>query len=344
VTIPSGDALFSSAWLSRALETSSVWQGGSVTVLSATRIGADYGLSGRVHRVVAETERAGSVSFIVKEEGSAEVERELLFRSNCGEFLRGCIPDSFGGLSDRKSGRGVLLLEDIAPAAQGDVLRGCTHSQAESVVRALARVHGVSWTGREGLLPASLPRWKASPMEADRWAARLGRARARFPAVLDRSVFGAIRDLPVHVAAAIEQLEQGPASWIHVDAHLDNVLWRPDGTAVLLDWCNAAIGPPVTDLAHFLIEGVLGVSEQDRLTALLSRYVEELETHGTRIRLRELRAGFACALWPLLQGAVGWAGREELELEGRTAALCENLLRNLCSWSFDDVHGLQVDG
>ena len=151
--VPSGDAVFSSDWLSRALGASSVWQGGSVKVVGATRIGADYGLSGRIHRVVAKTERVGSVSFIVKEEGSAEVERELLFRSNCGESLRGRIPDSFGGVIDRKSGRGVLLLEDIAPAAQGDVLRGCTHSQAESVVRALAHVHGASWSGPAVRLP-----------------------------------------------------------------------------------------------------------------------------------------------------------------------------------------------
>jgi Phosphotransferase enzyme family len=342
VGIPSGDALFSSGWLSRALEASSVWQGGSVTVVNATRIGADYGLSGRIHRVVAKTERVGSVSFIVKEEGSAEVERELLFRSNCGESLRGCIPDSFGGVIDRKSGRGVLLLEDIAPAAQGDVLRGCTQTQAESVVRALAHVHGAAWSGPAVRLPASLPRWKASPMEADRWTDRVGRARARFPAILDRGVFRAIHGLPAQVASAVDQLKQGPVSWIQVDAHLDNVLWRPDGTAVLLDWCNAAIGPPVTDLARFSIEGVVGVSEPDRLTALLSTYVEELEKRGTRSRLSELRAGFALALWPLLQGAVGWAGREGFELEGRTAALCENFLRSLCSWSFDDVHGLHV--
>jgi thiamine kinase-like enzyme len=179
-------------------------------------------------------------------------------------------------------------------------------------------------------------------MEADRWTDRVGRARARFPAILDRGVFRAIHGLPAQVASAVDQLKQGPVSWIQVDAHLDNVLWRPDGTAVLLDWCNAAIGPPVTDLARFSIEGVVGVSEPDRLTALLSTYVEELEKRGTRSRLSELRAGFALALWPLLQGAVGWAGREGFELEGRTAALCENFLRSLCSWSFDDVHGLHV--
>ena len=78
MTIPAGDAVLSSEWLSWTL-------GGRV--VSATRIGGEYGFSGRVHRVVAETP-GGSVSFVVKQDGSAQVERELLFRSHMGERMR----------------------------------------------------------------------------------------------------------------------------------------------------------------------------------------------------------------------------------------------------------------
>jgi Phosphotransferase enzyme family len=272
VGIPSGDALFSSGWLSRALEASSVWQRGSVTVVTATRIGADYGLSGRIHRVVAKTERVGSVSFIVKEEGSAEVERELLFRSNCGESLRGCIPDSFGGVIDRQPAAGFFC----------------------------ARRHRSRGAGRRPPRMHPLPGRICGACAGTRTRSIL-EPPSRPPScesAFDRGVFRATRDLPAQVARALDQLKQGPASWIQVDAHLDNVLWRLDGTAVLLDWCNAAIGPPVTDIARFFVEGVVGVSEPDRLSALLSTYVEELEKHGTRIRLSELRAGFALALWP----------------------------------------------
>ncbi len=128
------------------------------------------------------------------------------------------------------------------------------------------------------------------------------------------------------------ELTRGPASWIQVDAHLDNVLWRRDGTAVLLDWCNAAIGPPAVDLARFLVEGVVDASQPERVGALMSTYAEERRIQGARAELIELRAGFALALPPLLQGAIGWAGREELELTGRPAALCESFLRSLCEW------------
>jgi thiamine kinase-like enzyme len=337
VTIPAGDAVLSSEWLSRTLEGSPDWPGGATRVVSATRIGVDYGFSGRVHRVVAKT-RGRSVSFVVKQDGSAQVERELLFRSHLGERLRDCIAKCFGGTSDGKSGSGVLVLEDVTPAEQGDVLQGCTHARAEAVVRALARVHGASWAARDDRIPPSLPRWRPAPMEQDRWKDRLERTHQRFPAILNRSLLAELHDLPEQVASAVEQLTRGPASWIHVDAHLDNVLWRRDGTAVLLDWCNAAIGPPAVDLARFFVEGVVDASQPEGASALMSTYAEERARAGPI----ELHSGFALALPALLQGAIGWAGDKESELTGRPAAVCESFLRSLCDWSRSDEYGLHV--
>lgn len=321
MTIPAGDAVLSSEWLSRTL-------GGRV--VSATRIGVEYGFSGRVHRVVTETP-GGSVSFIVKQDGSAEVERELLFRSHVGERLGDFIAKCFGGTSDSKSGSGVLVLEDVTPAEQGDALKGCTHAQAEAVVRALARVHGASWAARDDRI-SPLPRWRPAPMEPGQWTDRLERARERFPAILNRSLLAELHDLPEQVASAVELLTRGPASWIQVDAHLDNVLWRRDETAVLLDWCSAAIGPPAVDLARFFVEGVVDASQPERVSTLMATYAEERGILGDRVELSELHAGFALALPPLLQGAIGWAGGEELELADRPAALCESFLRSLCEW------------
>ena len=178
-------------------------------------------------------------------------------------------------------------------------------------------------------------------MEADRWTDCLERARQQFPAILSPSLLAELHDLPEHVASAVEQLVRGPASWIQVDAHLDNVLWRPDGRAVILDWCSAAVGPPVLDLARFVVEGVVDASQPERVAALVSTYAEELGIQGARAGPVELHAGFALALPPLLQGAIGWAG-EEPELTGRPAAICESFLRSLCDWSVSDEYGLHA--
>jgi pimeloyl-ACP methyl ester carboxylesterase/thiamine kinase-like enzyme len=332
--IPADDGVLSSEWLNGALAMSPNWPDGRFAVASATRIGVAYGLSGRIHRVVAETTSGRSITFVVKQEGAAEVERELLFRSHCGDALRRCIAECFAGASDSESGRGVLVLEDVAPAVQGDVLSGCTDAQAEAVLRALARVHAACSSVREDALPAALPRWRPAPAAADRWNDLLERARERFPHVLTSNMVAAICELPEQVESAVEQLNRGLPSWLHRDAHLDNVLWRADGSAVLLDWCNAAIGPPVVDVARFLTEGVVRSSEPERLEGLLLTYREELEVLGAApVGLNELKLRFALALRPLLQSVVGWAGREDLELKGRTARLCANFLGSLCDWS-----------
>jgi hypothetical protein len=38
----------------------------------------------------------------------------------------------------------------------------------------------------------------------------------------------------------------------------------------------------------------------------------------------------------LIQGVVGWAGREDAQLHGRPGALCEHTLRLVCAWSEDE--------
>jgi hypothetical protein len=334
VRVPPCDSVLSSEWLNAVLNGSGVWPHGAFRVVNATRIGVDYGLSGRIHRVVAETIRGASISFVVKQDRVEEVERELLFRTESGEAVRGCVVECFGGASDWETGHGVLVLEDVYLAVQGDVLRGCTAGQAEAVIRALARVHAATWHGREDAFRPGMPRWRPAPMEPRRWNDAICRARERFPGILTPSVAAGIRDLPDEVATTVERLTHGPTSWIQVDAHLDNVLWRPDGTALLLDWSSAAIGPPAADLARFLTEGVVRASEPERLAALLSTYVEELKARGVApVGLTELRSTVVLALRPLLQAAVGWAGREDVELQGRAGSLCENLLQSVCDWS-----------
>jgi hypothetical protein len=310
--------------LSRALAASPDWPHGAVQVVGVTRIGVEHGLSGRSWRVVGRTAAGGLVSFVAKEERPEAVERELLFHREIGHALLGSVPYCFGG------GDGVLLLEDVSPAEQGDVLRGCSDAQAEAVVRALAVVHGTSWRTSEDAFPALLPRWSPKPMEPARWADRLARAAERFPAILTPALLARLRDLPQSVSRDIDRLRAGPASWIQVDAHLDNVLWRSDGSAVLLDWCDAAIGPPAVDLVRCLTEGIEAASQPERAAALVSVYGDELRRTGVA---DPDFVDVSSAVTPLLQSAVEWAGRsQEREPEGRTAALRENFLHSACAW------------
>jgi Phosphotransferase enzyme family len=338
MTLPPGDGVLSSTWLNSALDRSPDWPHGAIRAISACQVGVGYGMSGRIHRVVGDTERGGSRSLVVKQETAEAVERELLFRGECAEVMQGSIARCYGGMVDVDAGRGVLLLEDIQAAEQGDVLRGCTEEAALAALGALARLHAWSWKETDDAHPAHLPRWGARPMGADLWLNRLTRASERFPEIVTHTFISRVLDLPEKVAVALDALRCGPASWLQLDAHLDNVRWRSDRTAVLLDWCNAAIGPPIADVVRFLSEGVAAESRP----VLLGAYIREIRSIGADAEPSDVKASLQVALLPLLQSAVGWAGREDLPPHGRMADICAKWLQSVCNWARDDDSRSQV--
>jgi hypothetical protein len=314
-------------------EVSPEWRHGAIRLRSVARIGADYGLSGgEVYRVEADSERGNSLSFVVKREGAQAVERALRFHRAVGLQVGGSVPACLGGLVNSESDTGVLLLEDVAPAVQGDVLARCTHLQALAAVRSLARVHAASWD-TIGDSAGGVPHWKARAMASDQWAERLSAAADRFPEILTAPSVDMLRELPRRVEQAIESLQVGPTSWIHGDMHLDNVLFRPDGTAVLLDWSGAVIGPPAVDLVRLLTERVNGDDRDALVSEQISTYAVELAIGEATVMIEDLWDALSNGLALLIQGAVAWAARDEnREPRKRLGALRENLLRSVCAW------------
>jgi hypothetical protein len=307
------------------------WPHGTVDVRSAARVGAAYGLSGgAVYRVEAESDR-GPFSFVVKQEDAAAVERALTFHRVVGPDVPGSIPTLLGGAVDDDAGTGVLLLEDVAPAVQGDALVPCTDAEAVAVVRAIAHVHAV----RPGA-DAGLP-WRAQALQQDEWAARLDAAAARFPRILTAGVRDRLGDISARARDAVAELEAAPAAWIHGDAHLDNVLFRSDGTAVVLDWSGPVVGPPAVDLARVLTEGVNAGARGGLAVVLVAAYLDELAARGPAVDADELWRALGAALALLVQTAVSWAAREEeREPVARIRALQENLLRSAVAWASNE--------
>lgn len=310
------------------------WPHGSVRLRSVARIGADYGLSGgQVYRVHAVREDGGLVSFVVKREGVQAVERALRFHRSVGWRVTGSVVPLLGGLIDPENETGVLLLEDVAPSEQGDVLGGCTDRQALAAVRSLARVHAASRTATGDAHHTDAPRWDANAATADVWETRLSAAAARFPEVLTPSFVDRLRGLPRIVEPAIESLHRSAACWIHGDAHLDNVLFRPDGTAVLLDWSGAAIGPAPIDLARLLTEGPNAGARSELATDLLAAYVKELDAGESAVLIGDPWGALSDGLAPLVQAAIAWAARDDdREPRVRMQELQRNLLRSVCAW------------
>jgi aminoglycoside/choline kinase family phosphotransferase len=150
----------------------------------------------------------------------------------------------------------VLLLEDMAPAEQGDQLRGCSADAAEVAVHELVRLHA--------------PRWGDPTLEELDWLHRDRAAqrqflltflpgawdgfRSRYDAHLDGDVLvagGALfGSLDTYLAAATT-----PWTVVHGDYRLDNLLFdpRPGGVPVtVVDWQTCTHGPALQDVAYFI--------------------------------------------------------------------------------------------
>ena len=178
----------------------------------------------------------------------------------------------------------MLLLEDLAPAEQGDQLRGCSPAVARAAVLELVGLHAPSWCD------ASLRGidWLGEPNEL---LVQVGRAlyRAQLPAFLARFE----SRLEPDEAKLIEQVaeSQGPPfeplgdvfSLVHVDYRLDNLMVdtrsEPPGISVV-DWQSLTLGRPLSDVAYFLGAGLLPEVRRAEERELVAAYHRALEKAG----------------------------------------------------------------
>lgn len=302
--------------------------------LEVVRIGAGFGLSGATARVVVE--EAPRRAVVVKRDAAETIRREQLFYTRRAQALGGSIPGYLGALIDGDTG--LLVLEDVAPARSLDVLTGCDDATAERLVSTLAVLHASTWSDPTRIDPG-LPRWRRRAFTRDEWSVRLGTTRRRFPDLLDDEATDLLMALPGRVARVLNRLAGGPQCWIHADAHLDNVLRRPDGTVVLLDWATSCTGPPLVDLAELLAGGLVNdpTAQRSRTTALVGTYTDTLAGRGVTGHSIELDAGGSAAAvveaaLPWVQGIVGWAAAPELPT-GRAGDVLRARLAVALAWA-----------
>lgn len=174
----------------------------------------------------------------------------------------------------------VLLLEDLAPRAQGDQIAGCSVDAAHLAVTNLAGLHGPLWN--DPWLHDALPAFD------EEGAAGLDEA---FPAMVDVFLARYGDRLTDEARSVFTDLGPHPGSWlagrrepfgvVHGDYRLDNLMFAPDGSDVVaLDWQTTSLGLPGRDLAFFL---GTSLSVEDRRAAeddLLAAYHEALVGHG----------------------------------------------------------------
>lgn len=195
----------------------------------------------------------------------------------------------FGGLAEDQVGF-TLILDDLAPAVQGDQIAGCSVEQAGQALVNVAGLHGPRWNdptldGVAGL---------ESPGDPER-AEFLSALMAGFtPDFIARY---AVHLTPTHIEI-LERFASSTGTWAlrepagsapqHGDYRLDNLLFGPPGhTPVVsaVDWQTINIGAPVNDVSYFLGNGLLPDQRRSSEKDLVAMYHSSLQAHGVEITL-----------------------------------------------------------
>jgi len=181
-------------------------------------------------------------------------------------------------------GRFVLVLEDLAPAEQGDQLAGCTVEQAGAAVETLAGLHG--------------PRWCDPTLFDVTWLQRVTPETSFFLGELMRSATDGFVDryrgrmsgddidtLQAFAAVTHDWLAARPERFglVHGDYRLDNLLFGTaagGSPAAAVDWQTLGVGLPARDLAYFLGNGLLPEDRRAHERALVERYHTALVAQG----------------------------------------------------------------
>lgn len=185
---------------------------------------------------------------------------------------------------DLASGDFVLLLEDLAPAVQGDQVAGCSVDEAALVVDEAARLHAPLWGSPEldGLDWAV--RWSQESQDAMQammtvlWPNFVERYGDQLDDDVVEMGYRFIAGLPAYYANRPE-----PHTVIHNDYRLDNLLL---GTAeggppvAVVDWQTVGVGPALLDVSYFLGAGLLVDDRRAHEEDLVRRYHEALLAAG----------------------------------------------------------------
>lgn len=185
---------------------------------------------------------------------------------------------------DPATGWFTLVLEDLAPAEQGDQLAGCSVEQAALALSELARLHA--------------PRWGDPKLLELDWFHKGDQASAATTMILQGLLDGfcdryAERMKPDHVELAravvaslprlYAQREGSPLTVTHGDYRLDNMLFgTADGGPPLavVDWQTATTGPALADASYFLGASLLPDDRRAHEERLIADYYQALVAGG----------------------------------------------------------------
>ncbi|HYM16434.1 MAG TPA: oxidoreductase family protein [Dehalococcoidia bacterium] len=290
-------------WLTHALRQSGAINEASVTSHTAKVIGEGAGFMGQLAHIALDYDRQETDaprSVIAKFPAAAQenrdvamyfhfYEREVGFYQHIGGNVSLRTPRCYYNAFDPSNGDFVLLLEDLAPAAVGDQVGGCTVDQVDLAIRELARFQATWWRSPEldklDWMPGIHAEWNVAAVEQNyplSWEPFLDFTKAYLtPTVREAGErFGKqIRTLMNHFGDDL------PVTIVHGDYRLDNMFFGKAGSGTefaVIDWQISSRGGGVFDVAYFVAGSLTPDERRARERDIVKLYHDTLVSHGVQ--------------------------------------------------------------
>lgn len=283
--IESPDGL-STDWLSVAL-------GHDVTAYEVEAVGT--GQMGSCHRITLVGDSALPTSVLLKLPSDDAGTRQMVAGAYKGEIrfyteLLSTVdirtPQCLMATQVDDDGRFSMLLEDMAPAEQGDQIAGCTPEQARDAAVNLAGLHGPRWN--DPTLTDLDWITLSGPDDASLLASVHGPATDTFLTQLGDAISAETRATLLACVEVSEVWSLGRQDErfgiVHGDYRLDNLLFAPAGAegppVTAIDWQTLSLGLPVRDLAYLIGTGLTIDDRRTHERSIVEAYHQTLTAYG----------------------------------------------------------------
>jgi hypothetical protein len=184
--------------------------------------------------------------------------REIRFYRELAGQVEFRTPHCYYSALNTQTGDVVLLLEDLAPARNGERAVGCSPAEAELAVREIAKFHAAWWEDPQ-LAEQDWLLWPTTTARLQRWQDLYQQRWAPFAAKMGPHLPKPILEIGLRfrsqVIQVFEQFHQSPRTLIHNDYMLDNLFFSAtdvNTSLAVIDWQFLAYGGGMLDVASFL--------------------------------------------------------------------------------------------
>lgn len=230
--------------------------------------------------------------------------------------------------------RFLLVMEDIDDARPAQQFEGGTLDDAYPALELLAEFHARQWMNTE-LVESEKLIWPLSRNPKVFQASYL-RYRDdfenRFGDLVGPAMLAHLDRIQAELPERTQALVEPPWTLLHGDYRLDNILYRPDGSLVVLDYQLVLWGRGGWDVAYF-ITTALDPSHRDAEESLLRAYHDALVGHGVaNYSWDRLITDVRTSKDLLAHRMIGTGDIIDTQVEGRDASFIDQIVQRTMGW------------